>query len=387
MRKTYKAHLKSMLALLVILAGIIFISQRVSVFPLHDYLEYWSAGRINLTGGNPYSPEQMIDLQHQIGRIQSDALMMWNPPWLLALAMPFSIIAYPVSRMLWFLLELLVLFLSADMLWQIYKGNPKQRWIAWIVVLSFGPTLHTLKLGQITPVILLGSVGFLYFLQKEKSFWAGVMASFILLKPHLLYLFALAVLLWILKSRNWKLLAGGLAGIILPFILASLPNFHLLSQYLYAIRNYPPEDWQTATLGTPLRFLFGQDLFFLQFLPSILGAAWLLIYWIRNNKKWNWSTALPLIIVVSTATAAYGWAHDVAIIVFAAVQIATYFNIKKWTIKSGSLFVLFWLVSLLNAFLSTTQHWFWWLSSFYSIWYIFADYWLIRQQSESVPVS
>jgi len=382
MLKSLRIHLKSFLALLAILVGIIFISQKITVFPLHDFLEYWSAGRINLTGGNPYSPEEMIALQHQIGRVQPDALMMWNPPWLLALTMPFSIITYSTSRMIWFLLELLVLFVSADMLWTLYGGDSRKRWIAWIAVLFFGPTLHTLKLGQITPVILLGSVGFLYFQQKGKPFWAGVLVSLILIKPHLLYLFMVAVLLWSLKSKNWKVIAGMAVGILLPFILASLPNVHLISQYIYAIRNYPPEDWQTATLGTPLRYLFGQDLFFLQFVPSIIGLIWLGIYWLIYNKKWNWLTVLPVIIVVSTTTAAYGWAHDVSILAFTIVQVATYYSFKKWTIKSMIVFTTFWLVSLLNAFLNTSQHWFWWLSSFYLVWYILANHWLIKQSPE-----
>lgn len=384
MHKSFKRNVEQILALLGILVGIVFLSQKVNVFPFHDYIEYWTAGRINLTGGNPYSPEEMFALQQQIGWKQPDTLMMWNPPWLLAIAMPFSIMNYQTSRLMWFLLELFVLFFSADMLWNIYEGNPKRRWIAWLAVLSFGPTLQTLKLGQITTFVLLGSVGFLYFLRKGKPFWAGVMFSLVLLKPQLLYLLTIAVFFWTLKSKNWKVLAGVVTGIVLPLLISSLPNIHLMSQYIYATINYPPKQWQTATLGLPLRLLFGQDLFFLQFVPSFIGVIWLTGFWFTKQSRWNWPAFMPLIIVVSVATAAYGWAFDVSVIVFAIVQTVTIFNFKKWTTQSITIFTTFWIISLLNAFLSKPQEWFWWLGSFYLVWYILANHWLTERQLDAV---
>lgn len=384
MNNPSRSFLKNILLILIILAGIVFISQKVNVFPLHDYIEYWAAGKINLAGGNPYSPDEMLALQQQVGWDEPDVLMMWNPPWLLALAMPFSILPYPVSRMMWFLLELFVLFFSADMLWNLYRGSPKRRWIAWIVVLAFGPTLHTLKLGQITSFLLIGSVGFLYFLKRGKPFWAGVLFSLVLLKPHLLYLLTIAVLIWCVRSKNWKVMAGIATGIVVPLVLSSLPNIHLISQYINATINYPPKQWQTATLGLPLRVLFGENLFFLQFVPSIIGVIWLTVYWFSRKERWNWLSALPLIVVISTATTSYGWAFDVSIVVIAITQIASIFNFQRWTIQSFTLFSSYWIVSLLNAFISKPQDWFWWLGSFFMLWYILAGRWLTEPRLDSV---
>ena len=36
-------------------------------FPIDDFAEYWAAARLHLTGGNPYSPKQMMAMQKSIG--------------------------------------------------------------------------------------------------------------------------------------------------------------------------------------------------------------------------------------------------------------------------------------------------------------------------------
>jgi hypothetical protein len=378
MAKKFSSYLKLILAFLAILAGILFISQRTNVFPVNDYIEYWSASRLNFHGSNPYAPEEMHRLQQQIDPALKEPIMMWNPPWLLGFIMGFGLITFSTSRLLWFLCELFAIFISADWLWYVYNGNPKKRWIAWIAILGFGPTLHALKLGQITPFILLGIAGFLYFQKNDKPFWAGFMSSLILLKPQLLYLFVIAVLLWSLIHKKWPLLVGMAVGILIPFFIASLLNPGLTSQYLNALLNYPPEYWQTATLGTPLRLLFGQNLFFLQFIPMLLGLGWFLVYWFHNNKRWDWFSATPWIILVSTTTSAYGWVFDVIVVSVAVIQVASVFDFNTWTFRSGIIFVSFWAISLFNTFMSLPQHWFWWLSSYYLVWYICANYWIIK---------
>jgi hypothetical protein len=54
-----------------------------------DYVEYWAAGRLNLNGSNPYAADQLLPLERAAGR-KTEVLLMWNPPWTLALAMPLS---------------------------------------------------------------------------------------------------------------------------------------------------------------------------------------------------------------------------------------------------------------------------------------------------------
>ena len=61
-----------------------------------DYVEYWAAGRLNLSGADPYAGDQLLPLERAAGR-KTEVLMMWNPPWTLALAMPLALFSYPIA--------------------------------------------------------------------------------------------------------------------------------------------------------------------------------------------------------------------------------------------------------------------------------------------------
>ena len=80
-----------------------------------DYVEYWAAGRLNLSGANPYSPEELAPLENQAGRYFQVPVMMWNPPYTLVIAMPLASLPYPVSRMIWLILNIALLFVGRRM--------------------------------------------------------------------------------------------------------------------------------------------------------------------------------------------------------------------------------------------------------------------------------
>ena len=58
-----------LLALLVlgVLAREQFLDPRLLYFD--DFVEYWAAGKLNLTGGNPYDPVQIKAMEMQTGRL------------------------------------------------------------------------------------------------------------------------------------------------------------------------------------------------------------------------------------------------------------------------------------------------------------------------------
>jgi hypothetical protein len=240
--------------------------------------------------------------------------------------------------------------------------------------------LHTLKLGQVTVLVLFGSVGFLYFLRYGSDFWAGVMASIVLIKPHLLYLFVIAVIIWSLEQKRYRILIGMATTLGVSLFLSWIINPHLISEYIHAIRTFPPENWMTATIGTILRMLFGADRFYLQFIPSLVGVIWFIVYWLKNHKVWDWVTALPIIILVSAATTPYGWAFDSAVCVWAVIQIVVIFDFKRWTIQKILIIISFWIVNLLNIFLNVSQSWFLWTASFFLLWYLYSSKYLSSNQ-------
>jgi hypothetical protein len=340
-----------------------------------DFVEYWSAGRLNLTGGNPYDPEQLTPIQLQTGRINGIPIMMWNPPWTLTLVMPLSWLPYSIARLLWFLLHIVILFLCLTYAWSLFGGDPDYKWVSWLVGFSFGPLLHVLRAGQIGLFLLLAVVGFFYFHERGKEGWAGASLVLLTIKPHVLYLFLLAVFLWSVDRRKWKVILGGAVAFLLLLGTAWGINPALLRQYYYATTHYPPEQWATPTLGAVLRLLFGVEHFWLQFVPSGLGALWLFFYWQQHREHWCWQKQLPLVILVSTMTAAYGWTFDHTASILAIVPVAILVLREDWqTGKLAKIGLLLAYVAFAGVamFSSLEQQWYWWMAPFLLIWYLVA---------------
>ena len=173
--------------LLLAVTGLLFFAAwrltQPDVLQWDDTVEYWAAGRLNARGQNPYAPEALHRLERQAGRPLEEPLMMWNPPWLLALAMPLGLLPYPAARVLWFLLHLAVVFFASLLIGkETGAPSPARQGLAILLGFSFGPTLHALKAGQITPLMLLAPLGFLACFRRQRWGMAGAMAALGLIK-------------------------------------------------------------------------------------------------------------------------------------------------------------------------------------------------------------
>ena len=108
-------------------------------------------------------PELMAKVEQEVRPYLGQEVMMWNPPWTLTLVMPLGLLACHWAHLIWLILSLTILLVGADFLWRFYGGVLRYRAISWFIALCFLPTILVLEMGQITPLILLGLIGFLYF--------------------------------------------------------------------------------------------------------------------------------------------------------------------------------------------------------------------------------
>lgn len=335
-----------------------------------DFIEYWSAGRLNITGQNPYSLEQMADLQIPIGRKPEWVMLMWNPPWSVILVEPFGILDYPTSRILWYLVETAVMFWITVWLWMIVGGKQRQLWLALGIAFTFGSTLDILKWGQINAFVFLGVVGFVVLVERERDYLAGAMLCMAAIKPHRVYLIGLAVLLWCIQTRRWKVIAGAVLSAGVAIGLAMITNPSLIPQYLRANAEYPPVMWITASVGAILRMNLGPEKFWLQFIAPAVGGLGFLVYWFWKRPAWQWSPTLPMLAAVSAATAAYGWQHDQILLLPLVLQASV------WFLRPGKIGIkilmgsLYWVVNLYTIVVVIPQYWFWWVPFWWIGWYI-----------------
>jgi hypothetical protein len=282
------------------------------------------------------------EVQTAAGLRSDQAIMMWNPPWTLFVAMPFGLLEFAVARRVWFVLHLLLILGCADWLWCFYGGPARRRWLVWLLAITFYPSVVVLGLGQITPLLLLSMVGFLHFEKLGNGWAAGAFTAIAAVKPHLVFLFWPALLLWAIHGRRWSVLCGGsIAGLVATAVpLACNPA--LLQEYWFALRNLRnPSDALSPTLGTVLRLAFGEENIWLHLVPSVLGVTWLVYYWLRNRSDWVWADRLPLIVLVSFLTAAYGaWACDRVVLLVPVVQAAIWIvQSDHWPVRLSGLAV------------------------------------------------
>jgi hypothetical protein len=337
-RTSSAVNRRKRLTWLGILLGLILLGYELSILSVDlrlfadDYVEYWAAGRLNLTGGNPYATDQLLPLERAAGRT-TEVLMMWNPPYTLALVTPLAVPAYPLSRLIWLLLNLTIILMTTHWTWQLYSAPAERRWLAYIVAFTFFPTVIMLRMGQIGALLLLGVVGFMRYERKGRDWLAGAFLALLAIKPHLLYLAEIAILLWAVSRRRWRIVGGAAAALLAAMLIALASNPQVIGQYLAATAADSPLVWATPTFGSLLRTIFGFEVRWLQFVPMGPGIVWLALYGRRRGLArsetsqsgkagWLWASQMPLLLLVSVTTTAFGWSFDQVVLLPAVLVVA-----------------------------------------------------------------
>ena len=361
-----------------------------------DSVQYWAAGRLMILDKNPYSAELVQNLREQVGIFldlpQDASSMMLYPPWTLPLVMPFGILDYSLSRLLWFLFHLVIIFFSARLIWHLYDGPKRYYWVAFLVAFTFTPSLYVLLMGHITTLHLLGIIGFLYFIKQPQQKWwsdltAGACAALVTIKPNLLYLFMLALLFWTVENRRWKILAGGGLSILLSSAITMLMNPRVFIQFWEAVFFYPVGSWASPAIGTVIRRTFGYHIEWLQLIPTIFGLLWLIYYWIKHHRHWNWLAQMPILIFASYLTSPYMWPYDMVVLMLPILQVSIELLQSKRKRTIGFMFFLFLLINAATVYhfiYIYNYYYLFWLVPAYFVWYLIGK-WVIKMDINTRP--
>ncbi len=277
--------------------------------PANDWLEYWGAGRLFLTGANPYDPEALFALQKPLGWPFAEPVMMYNPPWIFPFLLPWALLPYAAGWFLWSAGLLLAVAVSAAWRWRA-QGGGTHPVPAWLWAFTFLPTYFALAEGQIGPWLLLSLVSFALLLQRGREVWAGVALWGLAFKPQVAYLVWIALLLWSVTQRRWRVLLGAGAALVGTSALTALLRPDVWGAYLAVFRVANPTAWATPVLGNVLRWLAGPEQAWWSFVPTCIGAAVLVGWWPRLRAAWAWETALPWLVLFSLWTAPHAWTFD-----------------------------------------------------------------------------
>lgn len=336
--------MRSVVAIAVLLGiGVglfVWLLRKPDVLPPKDFVEYWTAARLALDGGDPYDGDQLLPLQQAAANEpeRTEAVMMWNPPWTLPLYLPWAKLDPRPAQLLWLGLQFALIVVSCVMLWKLYDGPPEHLGAVPLIAVSFYATLWTIKYGQNTGFLLLGLAGFAFFTQRNRPIAAGVFAALTALKPHLLAPFGVLLVLNAFRPRGLVTLIAGVGTIAIGLGIAVLVDPNILDQYLAATQRSdaegttkPLSGWALPQAAFYLRIWFTPEKFWVQFIPCAVACACAAVYFWLRRKTWNWEEELPTVVWVSVLTAAYGgWIFDLAVLLVPVMQAAV------WLAKLGT---------------------------------------------------
>jgi hypothetical protein len=286
--------------------------------PPDDFLQYWAAGRLNATGGNPYDADRLLPLQRAAHRPDDKpAVVMWNPPWALTLAMPFGLLPPRTAQLLWLAAQVLAVAFCADRLWRLYGGDRRARPLVCAAALAFFPVMNVLHAGQSGGWLLLGLTGLLLAATRGPA-WLAALAPLAAVKPHLFIPVWVVLALEAGRSRRGRAVfawgAGcGLAAMLIP----TLVNPDVWTQYFAALgrpaddAHVPLSGWKSPLVGWWVRMAVAPEAFWVQAVPTVLLAVAVPVYWWARRRTWDWSVELPRLVPVGLIAAPYGaWPYD-----------------------------------------------------------------------------
>jgi len=150
----------------------------------------------------------------------------------------------------------------------------------------------------------------------------------------------------------------------------------VLSHYWYAAIHYPPTNYAAPAWGTVLRLVFGHERVWLQFAPSVAGALWLFQHFRRKGTTWSWTEQMPLLLLVSLLTTAYGWQFDLVLLIPAVLRVIAQTAVSQnreaaWLV--GIAYVMINALALAMNLLEVRDVLFVWITPAVLIGYYFSD--------------
>lgn len=332
-----------------------------------DFVVYWATGQQLVHHGDPYDAAAMLRIEHTAGfREESGAFYMRNPPWALLLALPLGMGSIQMAALGWSLTLLGCQIVSGWLIWLMH-GRPPTR-IHWLAI-WFAPSLICLLMGQTSLFALLGLVLF-YRMHRSRPFIAGMSLWLCSLKPHLFLAFGMVLLVWLIVSRSYKIIAGAATALIASCIAVLVIDPAAWAGY--STMMHAPRIAREAIpcLSVAMRLSINPRAIWLQYLPSLLASCWGVVYYWRRRGTWDWIKDGNLLLLVSLVSAPYCWIYDQVLAIPALLQGAYATRLRPLLafLAIGSGLIMIAVICGLKIYSS----WFLWPAPVWLAWYLLA---------------
>ncbi len=290
-----------------------------------DFLGYWSAAHLLITGGNPYDPGALRELQHAVRpeQVHRDAptVMVWNPPWLILILLPLGILPFDLAAPVWVFCNVLMVGVALALSWQ-FLSQPVDG-EGFVLALAAGflysGTVDLIVIGQTSGLVLLGYLLVIKSLRARQDVLAGAALMLTAIKPHVVYLAVLILFIWVMRNRRWWVLAGLAAAGIGSALIVWMIFPKWLITYAQTLSHFPYSSLYTSTLASFMSSLFGIEIF--RF--SAVLTLPLIPFLVRLLEK-DFLTALNLSLLLSVPLSPYGFSFDQVVLLPGITQLVVW---------------------------------------------------------------
>ncbi len=306
----------SLILLLGFAAAMVFyFNQAVNSEGRSDFLAFWAAGKIALTGN--FAGAYNLDLERAVQATTGfgEVFAFVNPPPFLFAVMPFGVLPYPVAWIAWIVVTFA---LWAYVSWRTFPNY-------WPLILAYPGAFIAASHAQnglLTGALLVGAVAFV----QRKPWLGGAMIGAMVIKPHL----ALLIPFWLAAGRQWgAFVAAGVSAISL--LLVSWLIFGSETMLAYSAT------WETsaalitegerefflrmATLYGQLRVLFGHEAALAA--NGIMAAVMVAMVWQSWGRFGGDMPATGAFVLAATPLASpYLFNYDLAFLILPTLWLA-----------------------------------------------------------------
>ena len=361
-----------------LVAGILFFGMTEESAANRDFIEYWAAGQQLVHSENPYDATGILTREREVGYSGDRPKISFSPPIAFFLALPLGFVGAKAGLILWTIALLAAISLANWIIW-ILNGRPPNRW--HLLGYVFAPVLACQMAGQLGTFLLLGVVLFL-LLHRTRPLLAGAALLPCALKPHLFLPFAIALVLWSLHRRVFRVLTGFVVVLTASCVVTLSFDSLVWSQYAAMMKSTGVLDGFVPTLSAALRVLVNPNARWVQFTPEACGCIWAVWYFGTRRTQWRWTENGLLLLLVSAACTPYAWFSDEAVLL-PAVMFGVYRALDSGrSLLPIGVFAGVALIEVLSVVKMTSPFYLWTVPAWFA-WYLYATG---AKRTQAVPI-
>jgi Glycosyltransferase family 87 len=292
-----------------------------------NFLKFWVAGHMILTGQNPYDSAQWYNEHIKLGATQvPDKIFLYPFPQAYFLV-PLALIPIAESFIIWGIISQAILAATCFVLLNQFAKAERYRLFYPLVVflLFFGPIYLSLQVGSIGTIALAVLMVAILLLERKKPLLAGIVLSVLILKPSqgLPILFLAGC--WFLFKQDWKIITGMGAGGLILLLSGLIIEPHWIQEFL---NNSQAVSDRTLGLQSNIySFAYlscNKNINCMRIAGTIglifslgLGVYYL---WLNRERLSTWE-AINIIVPLGFVSTIYLWSYDQLLYIFPIVWI------------------------------------------------------------------